>query len=418
MVSISTNLVAGVNKPGTSYLVFLGCGVLGLSVSSLFFFFIPIISLSVCIIISFYGALISYWAILEYMPEFIKRNMCGKDQCKVSFPEPIGIIPAVVYLLIIFVLIPVCFLEWVLNHSEFPHDKFFAFISLAFGICSAVLLGFADDMFDLRWRHKLMFPALASLPVLLVYHVTGASTVIVVPNQLQTILPFGRALDIGVLYYVYMGMMVIFCTNAINILSGINGLEAGQALVVALSIVVFNIVQLLRLENEKWEHSLSLYFMVPFMAVDSVLLHFNWYPAKGFVGDTFCYWAGMTFGATSVIGHFSKTMLLFLIPQIFNFLYSLPQLFHLIPCPRHRLPKYDPETNTVGMSYSTFMLHISKTSWIRVNNFTILNLLLKILGPMHEETLTKNLLVIQFFFSCVAFFVRFFIADLLYDVVY
>lgn len=84
MVSISTNLVAGVNKPGTSYLVFLGCGVLGLSVSSLFFFFIPIISLSVCIIISFYGALISYWAILEYMPEFIKRNMCGKDQCKVS----------------------------------------------------------------------------------------------------------------------------------------------------------------------------------------------------------------------------------------------------------------------------------------------------------------------------------------------
>lgn len=35
---------------------------------------------------------------------------------------------------------------------------------------------------------------------------------IVVPNQLQTILPFGRALDIGVLYYVYMGMMVNFYT--------------------------------------------------------------------------------------------------------------------------------------------------------------------------------------------------------------
>jgi len=33
-------------------------------------------------------------------------------------------------------------------------------------------------------------------------------------------------------------------------------------------------------------------------------------------------------------------MLLFFIPQIINFLYSVPQLFHLIPCPRHRLPRW------------------------------------------------------------------------------
>ena len=26
-------------------------------------------------------------------------------------------------------------------------------------------------------------------------------------------------------YYVYMGMLAVFCTNAINILAGINGLE-------------------------------------------------------------------------------------------------------------------------------------------------------------------------------------------------
>lgn len=62
-------------------------------------------------------------------------------------------------------------------------------------------------------------------------------------------------------------------------------------------------------------------------------------PAEIFVGDTLCYFAGMTFAVVGIIGHFSKTMLLFFIPQIVNFLLSVPQLFHFIPCPRHRLPR-------------------------------------------------------------------------------
>lgn len=63
------------------------------------------------------------------------------------------------------------------------------------------------------------------------------------------------------------------------------------------------------------------------------------YPSRVFVGDTFCYFAGMTFAVVGILGHFSKTMLLFFMPQVFNFLYSLPQLLHIIPCPRHRVPR-------------------------------------------------------------------------------
>lgn len=39
-----------------------------------------------------------------------------------------------------------------------------------------------------------------------------------------------------------------------------------------------------------------------------------------------------------ILGHFSKTLLLFFLPQIFNFLFSCPQLFGLVPIPRHRVP--------------------------------------------------------------------------------
>ena len=59
-----------------------------------------------------------------------------------------------------------------------------------------------------------------------------------------------------------------------------------------------------------------------------------------FVGDTFCYFSGMTFAVVGILGRFSKTVLLFFIPQVFNFVLSVPQLFKLVPCPRHRLPAF------------------------------------------------------------------------------
>lgn len=51
--------------------------------------------------------------------------------------------------------------------------------------------------------------------------------------------------DLGPLYYLYMVMLVIFCTNAVNIIAGINGVECGQSLVISSSIALFNIIQVL-----------------------------------------------------------------------------------------------------------------------------------------------------------------------------
>lgn len=79
---------------------------------------------------------------------------------------------------------------------------------------------------------------------------------------------------VGILYYVYMGMLAVFCTNAINILAGVNGLEAGQSLVIALSIIVFNCIEL---SGALWKaHQFSLYFMFPFVATTIALLKYNW----------------------------------------------------------------------------------------------------------------------------------------------
>lgn len=78
------------------------------------------------------------------------------------------------------------------------------------------------------------------------------------------------------------------------------------------------------------------------------------FPARVFVGDTFCYFAGQVLACAGVLGHFSKTLLLFFVPQLFNFALSLPQLAALTPCPRHRVPNIDLQTMALHPSMAHY----------------------------------------------------------------
>ena len=198
-------------------------------------------------------------------------------------------------------------------------------------ICCMLMLGFVDDILDLRWRQKLIFPFIASLPILTVYLINYNVTYVMLPK------PWHFVVDLGPFYYLFMVMVVIFCTNSINIMAGINGLEPGQSVVIAISLLVFNVIELTGTMARA--HQVSFTLLLPFLTVSLALLHYNWYPADVFVGDTYCYFAGIIFASVGILGHFTKTLMLFFLPQIFNFVFSVPQLFHLVPCPRHRLPK-------------------------------------------------------------------------------
>jgi UDP-N-acetylglucosamine--dolichyl-phosphate N-acetylglucosaminephosphotransferase len=113
-----------------------------------------------------------------------------------------------------------------------------------------------------------------------------------------------------------MGSLSIFCTNAINIYAGINGIEVGQSFIIGCFICAHDIFEL-RSEQDStnyFNHLFSLTLMIPFLLTTLALLRKNAFPSRVFVGDTFCYFAGMTFAVVGILGHFSKTMLLFFIP--------------------------------------------------------------------------------------------------------
>ena len=389
----------------------------------------------------------TWFIIPRFKNIFIKRGICGKDLSKSysnfksdkipQIPEAQGVISGCIFLILTIAWIPL-----IVADNEDIDDSFEPGGNLAtptniqllqlfaalLSICCMLLLGFADDVLDLKWRHKMFLPAIASLPILVVYKITSNRTEIVVPLMLRPWI--GSTIELGLGYYFYMGMLAIFCTHAINIYAGINGIEVGQSVVIAISIAIFNYGNMNGVLGDY--HKFSLYLLCPYIATTLPLLWHNWYPSKVFPGDTFCYFSGMTFAVVAILGHFSKTLLLFFIPQVINFAYSIPQLSKCLPCPRHRLPKYNENTDTMEMSLAKVkasemnrivkmalyasrrgkLVHVKEYETddgaiIEFNNLTIINLALKLFGPLHERSLTCILLGFQILCSCVAFFIRY-----------
>ena len=376
----------------------------------------------------------------EVIPDFGRllahAGRVGKDFHKMQspiIPESLGIAVGTVYLLVMFMFIPIPFMPWLLHKpaSLFPFEQLGNYTAALLSITCMLFLGFADDILNLKWRHKILIPALSSLPLLMIYSVTTGRTEVVVPLPLYSLL--GPTVDLGIFYYLYMSMLAIFCTHSINILAGVNGVEVGQSVIIAISVAAHNILALTRENESLVEHYFSLTLILPFLAVSMALLHHNWWPASVFVGDTYCYFAGMTFAVVGILGHFGKTLLLFFLPQIFNFFYSTPQLFGLVPCPRHRLPTFNHTTGLLEPSKVTFFLNGRNRALVRwlvrlrllrvyqqtkeeitVNNFTILNLLLVLFGPLREDYLAALLMKTQTLCSILAFIVRHYLANYIF----
>lgn len=393
------------------------------------------------------------WLIPRVGNAFIKVGLFGKDLNKIGrpvIPECIGAVSAAIYLLVMFACVPFIFYKDLVVSTAggglrdvsktqdniqgwhlFPHDKLSEYLSAILCLESTILLGMADDLFDLRWRHKFFLPAIAAIPLLIVYYVDFGVTSIAIPKFLTAYIK-KTSIDLGPLYYVYMASMAIFCPNSINILAGVNGLEVGQSIVLGILALANDALFFVMGSTEALEaHRFSAVLIMPFIGVSLALYKWNRWPAHVFVGDTYCYFSGMVFAVVGILGHFSKTMLLLFIPQIINFIYSVPQLFHFVPCPRHRLPRLKEEDGLLYPSRAELfgnkdgqikvwfvpilkLLHRFKLIELEYDgdnlksctNMTMINLTLVWFGPMREDQLCTTILWHQFIVGICAIILR------------
>lgn len=413
-------------------------------------------ALAANLVISAFAGLLTYWVIPGTKEMLVNARICGIDLNKattkrdadgqlvrpvegIKVPEAMGVVSGAMYSLAMSAFLPFAFLATSTENSR--RGILTQLLAALLSISNMCFLGFADNVLDLRWRHKLILPSVATLPLLMVYFAEIGVTSVLVPKPFDSWLGI-TFLDLGPFYYIFLAMLAIFCTNAINILAGVNGLEAGQALVIAMSLIMNDLVCISRIPDGlqgRDHHLFSLYILVPFATTTAGLLYWNWFPSSVFVGDTFCYFAGMTFAVAGILGHYSKTLLLFMIPQIVNWILSMPQVFKIIPCPRHRMPGFIAKDNVLKMSYAEIeagkvkplavpiikilrLLGLSQVQYledgsIKLSNLTLINVVLYWFGPMREDKLTLSLLVIQALCSGLAFVIRYRFVTLIYQAV-
>ncbi|KAG8346839.1 putative UDP-N-acetylglucosamine--dolichyl-phosphate n-acetylglucosaminephosphotransferase [Trypanosoma vivax] len=364
---------------------------------------------------------VAYSSAMHFMQpvrqKLLEQNICGVDINKTTaeqrrriahkrlkeldehekqlvVPESLGILVGAVYLSSVLLVVFVIF-----GSSARHLDG--ALTSTAISL----LLGFVDDVLDLRWRYKLLLSAIGTIPHVMTYK---GRLDVKMPSVFMSYVDFPY-LYLGGLYLFGLSMLNIFFTNSINILAGVNGVEVGQSIVIAVACIIHCIFQL-RLENDSmFEGSqyvqsqlMSIALLVPFVGVSLALWRYNCYPARVFVGDSYTYFSGTVLSVAGVTGQYSKTLVLFFAPQFVNFVLSLPQLLHFVPCPRHRVPKWDPERDVMQNS----------------GNYTLLNAILFLFGDMHERKLTRVVIILQICFCVLAMIVRYFLASLLYDRVF
>lgn len=120
--------------------------------------------------------------------------------------------------------------------------------------------------------------------------------------------PLVGTVNWGLFYpLVLLPLGLIFVSNAINILAGMNGLETGLSLILSVFLGVF------AYQNGVIEASAILF---TFAAALLAFLYYNWYPATILPGDSLTYLSGAVIFSAVVIGDMEKFAIVLFLPWI------------------------------------------------------------------------------------------------------
>lgn len=169
-------------------------------------------------------------------------------------------------------------------------------LTLAVCILFGGFMGLIDDWMDLRWRYKAFFPLIAAIPLISLASRLELRTSIAFP--LLGALPFGIYY-----YFIIIPLIVTVTTNTVNQLGGLNGLETicPAIILVGLMLISGSNATLLYVPLAVW-----------------LLLAFLNFRGKIFVGNAGSFAIGMTLAAFAVISDVKSSLLISILPYVFN----------------------------------------------------------------------------------------------------
>jgi len=248
--------------------------------------------------------MISLAACLFTLPRYIRRakqvGVTGQDIHKPGSPavaESGGVILILAYLIGLFFFIPFsnAFADSALNLE---------IVGTAATVMLTAFIGFADDLYDIRWRVKILTPLLGGVPLAVMR--LGRET-IMTPFGVLDFAAFG---SVGVvLFAVVILFAVTASANGINMFAGLNGQEAGSVLIMSLALLFLAF----RLGKTN-----GYIILIPFIGALIAFLYFNRYPSRVFPGDVGTLSMGAVIACVAVLADLERAAIIMFVPYFVN----------------------------------------------------------------------------------------------------
>jgi UDP-N-acetylglucosamine--dolichyl-phosphate N-acetylglucosaminephosphotransferase len=169
-------------------------------------------------------------------------------------------------------------------------------LTLAVCILFGGFMGLLDDWMDLKWRYKAFMPLIAALPLIYLARVDMLRTAISLP--LIGVIQFGNWY-----YFLIIPLIVMIVTNTINMLGGLNGLETICPAIILIGLMALSQSYLI----------LMLGPLLLWLALAALNVR-----GKIFVGNAGSFAIGMTVASFAVITDLKLSLLVSILPYIFN----------------------------------------------------------------------------------------------------
>jgi len=245
--------------------------------------------------------LISMLACLLLLPPYIKKakqvGITGLDIHKPGSPaiaECGGVILVIAYLLGLFLFIP--FIDEGLNEK---------IIGTAATVLLAAFIGFIDDIYETRWRIKVLTPLLGGVPLAVMQL---GRTAMLTPFGLLDFAALGL-LGLVFFYAIVLPFAVTASANAVNMFAGLNGQEAGSSLIMALALLFLTV---------RLEKPIGYVILTPFIGALIAFLFFNKYPSKVFPGDVGTFGMGTVIACVAILADLERAAFIMFVPYIIN----------------------------------------------------------------------------------------------------
>jgi len=312
-------------------------------------------------IVSFIVSFISFPIIIPRLKEagIVGKNMNSEKQEKI--PEMGGLVIAIGFGAgIVATIFLRTFFDIFLSVSLTP------ILAVLSTVLIVVLIGIFDDLISIRQGIKAIMPVFAALPLMAIKE--GYSLMKI---------PGLEIINFGIYYsLILVPLGITGAANAVNMLAGFNGLEAGMGIVAigSLAIIAYLMGQITS-------------FIILIAALGALLatLYYNWYPAKILVGDVGTLTIGAIIASAVIIGNYEAAGVILMIPYMVDFLIKAKNHF--------------PGKNWWGI-YKDGKLYCPDSSPVG-----LCQLIMKLWGGISERNLVLALMGVEAIFGVVAILV-------------